>query len=147
MESSINSTAFCYEHKYLFEKDFTSEEWHEYIIDWEKNSQACTNIVIFCWLHNCSLPQMLWDLLSGRNKIVGCYLTTILAVICIYQLLNILISGGWVGGSLGKSVRVYFTDSYFFSKHLLLVIHRQCWSGLNLCEIWFSHAYVLFWGK
>lgn len=101
----------------------------------------------FCWLQNCSLPQLLWDLLSGRSKIIGWYLTTLLAVICISQVLNILISGGWIEGSLGKSVRLFFTDSYFFSKHLLLVIHRQCWSGLKLWKIWFSSAYALFWEK
>lgn len=147
MESSINRIAFCWKQKYLSEKDITCEEWHESIMDWEKDSQACTNIIFFCWLQNCSLPQLLWDLLSGRSKIIGWYLTTLLAVICISQVLNILISGGWIEGSLGKSVRLFFTDSYFFSKHLLLVIHRQCWSGLKLWKIWFSSAYALFWEK
>lgn len=38
MESSINSTACCYEHKYLSERDITCEAWHEYIKKTEKRT-------------------------------------------------------------------------------------------------------------
>ena len=59
---------------------------------------------------------------SQRNETIGWYLNTVSDVICFSLVLNTPIPGGWAGGPLGRSVRLFFTDSYFFSELVLDVM-------------------------